>query len=47
MGRTSKGTLDNASGTVGTVVGAKWRGQALYEAPFFVRRPKAYCYTRV
>jgi hypothetical protein len=28
MGRTNKGIMGNVSGTVGTVVGAKWRGKA-------------------
>lgn len=28
MGRTSKGIMGNISGTVGTVVGAKWRGKS-------------------
>lgn len=28
MGRSSKGILGNVSGTVGTVVGAKWRGKS-------------------
>lgn len=38
MGRTNKGIMGNVSGTVGTVVGAKWRGKSYLRSKPDVRK---------